>query len=146
MAKGLFLMMPAHGHVTPTIGLVSELLKKGDKITYICGEEFRKKFKDLDIKFIGFNEGNKGEVSIKERMMNVWERHLDTNRTLLELALKEEDEFDYVVVDPFIIPGEKLLNKLNIRKTISTTTTFGLGKEVVSDMEELLKQNTDGKL
>lgn len=43
LAKGLFLMRPAHGHVNPTIGLVSELLKKGDKITYICGEEFRDK-------------------------------------------------------------------------------------------------------
>lgn len=32
MARGLFLMVPAHGHVNPTIGLVNELISKGDSI------------------------------------------------------------------------------------------------------------------
>lgn len=143
MAKGLFLMRPAHGHVNPTIGLVSELLREGDEITYICGEEFREKFKHLDIKFIGFNNILNNEKTIQDRMVNMLEKNLEINKIELELALKEQGEFDYVVVDPFIMPGEKLLKKFNIKKTITTTTTFGLSKNVLLDMGKYLIKNVD---
>lgn len=143
MARGLFLMMPAHGHVNPTIGLVNALLKKGDKITYICGEEFKNKFKDMDIKFIGFNNILNSEQSVTDIMLNMLELHLEINKLELELALKEQGEFDYVVVDPFIVPGEKLLKKFNIKKVITTTTTFALNKKVLWDMYKYMDgQNT----
>ena len=38
MARGLFLIIPGHGHVNPTIGLVQELIKKGDEIVYITAD------------------------------------------------------------------------------------------------------------
>ncbi len=101
-----FINLSLYEHVNPTIGLVNELLKKGDEITYICDNEFKTKFKKLNVNFIGFNENLNSNVNIKERMINILERHLKKNRTLLELALKEQKEFDYIVVDPFIIPGK----------------------------------------
>lgn len=67
-------------------------------------------------------------------------KSLEINKIELQLALKEQGEFDYVVVDPFIMPGEKLLKKFNIRKTITTTTTFGLNNAVVLDMAKYLGQ------
>lgn len=47
-------MVPAHGHVNPTIGLVNELISKGDSITYIAGEEFRDKFENIGANFVGY--------------------------------------------------------------------------------------------
>jgi MGT family glycosyltransferase len=46
MSKVLFLGVPSHGHVNPTLGLVSELVRQGEKITYFASEEFRGKIEE----------------------------------------------------------------------------------------------------
>ena len=43
MSKVLFLSVPSHGHINPTIGLVSELVKNGDEVIYFATEAFREK-------------------------------------------------------------------------------------------------------
>lgn len=43
MSKVLFLSVPSHGHVNPTIGLVSELVKNGDEVIYFATGTFREK-------------------------------------------------------------------------------------------------------
>lgn len=37
----LFLSYPASGHTNPQLPLVTELVSRGHKVTYICGEEFK---------------------------------------------------------------------------------------------------------
>lgn len=151
MKKGLFLMRPAHGHVNPTIGLVKELLKKEHQITYVCGEEFREKFKDTNVKFIGFEntlnskevDDNKGLNKAEYKTIKRLEKNLEINEIELELAMRETGNFDYVVVDPFIMPGQKLLEKFNIKKTITTVTTFALSKEIIYDMEKSFNRDTN---
>ena len=54
MSRGLFLILPGHGHVNPTIGLVNELVNKGDEIVYITAEEFRDKLEKVGAKFLGY--------------------------------------------------------------------------------------------
>jgi len=41
MAKGLFLNMPLHGHVNPTLPIVRELVSRGDELVYFLTESFR---------------------------------------------------------------------------------------------------------
>ncbi|PKK35583.1 glycosyl transferase [Siphonobacter sp. SORGH_AS_0500] len=43
MSNVLFLGMPSHGHINPTLGLVHELIKHGEEVTYFASEEFRQK-------------------------------------------------------------------------------------------------------
>lgn len=43
MSKVLFLSVPSHGHVNPTIGLVSELIKNGEEVIYFATAPFREK-------------------------------------------------------------------------------------------------------
>jgi MGT family glycosyltransferase len=43
MSKVLFLSVPAHGNINPTLGLVSELVKLGEEVIYFASEEFREK-------------------------------------------------------------------------------------------------------
>ena len=43
MAKALFLNIPAHGHMNPTLPLTRELVNRGETIIYYTGEEFREK-------------------------------------------------------------------------------------------------------
>lgn len=41
MAKYVFLNMPAHGHVNPTLPIVQELVRRGQQVSYYLTEEFR---------------------------------------------------------------------------------------------------------
>ena len=40
MAKVLFLSLPLHGHVNPTLPLVRELVDRGDEIVYYATDAF----------------------------------------------------------------------------------------------------------
>lgn len=41
MAKYVFVNVPAYGHVNPTLGVVQELVKRGEEVVYFLTEEFR---------------------------------------------------------------------------------------------------------
>ena len=119
MARGLFIIYPGHGHVNPTIGLVKGLIDKGDEITYITTEEFREKIEGVGAKFKGYRPNDLRNKSI------------DIHESSLKLAFEEEGTFDYLVIDPFINPGTKIVEKFKIKKIISTITTFALGDEMI---------------
>ena len=119
MARGLFIIYPGHGHVNPTIGLVKGLIDKGDEITYITTEEFREKIEGVGAKFKGYRPNDLRNKSI------------DIHESSLKLAFEEEGVFDYLVIDPFINPGTKIIEKFKIKKIISTITTFALCDEMI---------------
>lgn len=142
MARGLFLMFPGHGHVNPTIGLVNELIKNGDEITYVCGEEFRSKFENTGAKFVGFKT-DLSKFDGKDRMDIMAERFLDIFEGILNTAIKEEGEFDYLVLDPFVRPGTKILEKFKIKKVIATCTTFAFNEETSKRILKSLGSNVE---
>ena len=43
MSDVLFLAAPSHGHVNPTVGLVAELVRRGERVTYFASEPFRER-------------------------------------------------------------------------------------------------------
>ena len=43
MSRHLFLAVPSHGHVNPTVGLVHELVRRGEQVTYFAAEPFRER-------------------------------------------------------------------------------------------------------
>ena len=141
MARGLFLAFPGHGHVNPTIGLVNELIRKGDEIIYICSEEFRSKFENTGAKFIGFDL-DLSDFDGKNTIDNMGERFLKIFKNILNLAIEQEGEFDYIVVDPFIRPGTKILEKFKVKKVITISTTFAINKEF---SERILKSMSQDK-
>jgi MGT family glycosyltransferase len=55
MSKVLFLGMPSHGHVNPTLGLVSELVKQGEQVVYFAAEPFREKIEAAGATFKAYN-------------------------------------------------------------------------------------------
>ena len=78
MAKGLFLIFPAHGHINPTIGLVKELINKGDEITYISSEEFREKIESVGAKFNGFKESYSTNMINRNQLGTMTESFLNS--------------------------------------------------------------------
>ncbi|MGQ8872215.1 macrolide family glycosyltransferase [Paenibacillus sp. TSA_86.1] len=41
MARVLVVITPAEGHVNPSLGLITELVKLGEEVVYVCAEEYR---------------------------------------------------------------------------------------------------------
>jgi UDP:flavonoid glycosyltransferase YjiC (YdhE family) len=56
MSKVLFLSIPSHGHVNPTLGLADELIKQGEEVTCFSSEEFREKMENVGATFKLFKE------------------------------------------------------------------------------------------
>lgn len=131
MARGLFLIFPAHGHVNPTIGLVKELINKGDEITYISANEFRDKIEKVGATFRGYDQDFSINPDNTNILCSMFEQIMNMNKDIVGLALKEEQSYDYLVCDPIIFAGKKLKKKLNIKKTVSTLTTFAMCDEIV---------------
>ena len=57
--KILFVNLPYHGHVIPTIGLTQELIKAGHQVTYLMPYDWEDKIADSSAEFLGY-ENNTG--------------------------------------------------------------------------------------
>ena len=137
-------MVPAHGHVNPTIGLVNELISKGDSITYIAGEEFRDKFENTGANFVGYEADLSAFNGQTSTISNMGKQHIKICKDILNLAIKQEGEFDYLVVDPFIKPGTKIIEKFKIKKVIATSTTFAMNEKISNSVSSVMeKDNKD---
>lgn len=51
MSNVLFLAAPSHGHVNPTLGLVDELVRRGEQVTYFASEPFRERVEATGARF-----------------------------------------------------------------------------------------------
>ena len=51
MSRILFLAVPSHGHVNPTVGLVHELVRRGERVTYFAAEPFRERIEGAGATF-----------------------------------------------------------------------------------------------
>ncbi len=56
MSNVLFLGMPSHGHVNPTLGLVHELSLRGENVSYFASENFRAKIEAAGAVFFAYSE------------------------------------------------------------------------------------------
>lgn len=56
MSNVLFLGMPSHGHVNPTLGLVAELTRRGEQVNYFASEIFRSKIEAAGGIFFAYGE------------------------------------------------------------------------------------------
>ena len=51
MSDVLFLGVPSHGHVNPTIGLVSALVRRGERVTYFASPKFKGRIEETGAVF-----------------------------------------------------------------------------------------------
>ena len=65
MARGLFLNTArSHGHINPTIGLVKELVARGDEVIYVSDGQFKEKLEKVGAKFIACDEEKLNKVKL----------------------------------------------------------------------------------
>jgi len=130
MKKVLFINMFGHGHVNPTIGLVKELINRGERVTYIAGKEFKQKIEKSGAKFIE----HKTLAPPANRKVNLENIKLpleaigklkEVIEEIIEVALNSNEKYDYIVYDSVFIIGNELGRILKI-PAICSITTFAM--------------------
>lgn len=106
MKKILFLGIPAYGHINPTLGMISELVKQGEEVVYFCTEEFRQRIEKTGATFKSYSEWqgfSKNKPSIQNKMdiefmLNMLKLTIDSCEKTIENILEEikDTKFDYV--------------------------------------------------
>ncbi|MBU3183179.1 macrolide family glycosyltransferase [Clostridium psychrophilum] len=131
MKKALFINMCGQGHFNPTIGLVKELINRGEKVTYIAGEEFRNKVENTGAKFKGYKKSFdvqnlfNGNLNLEnnEPLLKV----IGTFKDIVDTLFNSNEKFDYIIYDSAFMLGNEVGRLLKI-PAICSITTFAANK------------------
>ena len=140
MSKALFVNMLGHGHVNPPIGIVRELINRGEDVTYIAGEEFRDKIEKTGAKFIGHKNlfdlssliTSSLNLETNEKLLNA----LNTFKEIIEEIFKLDEKFDYIIYDSSFVLGGEVGRVLNI-PTISSSSIFAINEKIIKSLLDL---------
>lgn len=92
----LFINLPYHGHVIPTIGLVQELVKAGHQVTYLLPYGWEERIADSGAEFLGY------------------ENHPQLDKQIRNAFFKAEEVIasrDLVIYEQFFFVGKHLAEK-----------------------------------
>lgn len=150
MARVLFINGGSEGHVNPTIGVVQELISRGEEVVYFTIEDFRERIeetgatvKTFDVqKFINaFISG--GRNNLLERINGL----LHTADIMIPSVLEQikGEHFDYLIHDSMFVCGHLIAQILKL-PAINSCTTFAQTNESFDKMFEQLSKKSLKKL
>jgi MGT family glycosyltransferase len=150
MSKVLFLNFPGHGHVNPTLGLVSELIKKGEKVTYFCADNFREKIEKTGAEFKCYSgESNPftkirkitNEPDISEFLNQIGEMINSSDEIIKDILHQIKDtKFDYVIYGAMFPFGNFIAQILKV-PSVSSFAVFATPKELMAQRREFMDIN-----
>lgn len=139
MSKVLFISLPGHGHVNPTLGLVEELIKRDEQVTYYLTKDFQRKIEATGAKFIEYKGGvdlfsignllNSTQYIDADEILNI----VKDFEIIIDTILEQKGKYDYMVYDLFFPFGEEIGRKLGI-PTVCSITTFVLNEKMRDEM------------
>ena len=96
--KVLFINLPYKGHIIPTIGLVKELVKQENSVTYLLPFEWKEMLDGAGAEFVGYYNHKK----LSEQIKNAY-------------AAAEQiiQDYDLVIYEQFFFLGKHLAEKYN---------------------------------
>ncbi len=150
MSKVLFLSIPAHGHINPTLGLVNELVKQGEEITYFCSEDFKEKIKKTGAKFKSyrvelslFKRKHKTSSDMgPDKLLDYINETLKSSDRIIKDILNqiEGKKFDYIMYTAMFPFGSIIAQILKV-PSVSSFAVFATPKELRSQHKELMNEN-----
>ncbi|OCA98346.1 macrolide family glycosyltransferase [Clostridium beijerinckii] len=150
MSKLLFLSIPAHGHINPTLGLVNELVKQGEEITYFCSEDFKEKiektgakFKSYRVELSLFKRKHKTSSDMgPDKLLDYINETLKSSDRIIKDILNqiEGKKFDYIMYTAMFPFGSIIAQILKI-PSVSSFAVFATPKELRVQHKELMNEN-----
>ncbi|MDM5198191.1 glycosyltransferase [Fictibacillus enclensis] len=149
MARVLFINAGSEGHINPTIGVVQELISRGEEVVYFTVEAFRERVEktgatvrtfDGEAFMKAFLSG--GRTYLLERINGL----LHTADVVIPSVLEqiEGEHFDYMIHDSMFGCGRFLAQILKL-PAISSCTSFAHTKDSFDSILEHLSQDITPK-
>ncbi|MCQ6280867.1 macrolide family glycosyltransferase [Bacillus sp. EB600] len=145
MARVLFINGGSEGHVNPTIGVVQELISRGEEVVYFTIEAFRERIEKTGATVLTF-DGKKfikafisgGRNYLLERINGL----LRTADVMIPSVLEqiEGEHFDYIIHDSMFGCGRLLAQILKL-PAINSCTSFAQTRAGFDNMLEQLSKN-----
>lgn len=145
MARVLFINGGSEGHINPTIGVVQELISRGEEVVYFSIEAFRERIEKTGAEVRTF-DGQKfikafiagGRNYLTERINGL----LHTADIMIPSVLEqiEGEHFDYIIYDSMFGCG-RLLSQILKLPAINSCTSFAQTEKSFERMLEHLSQN-----
>ena len=113
--KILFINLPYHGHVIPTIGLVQELIKAGHQVTYLMPHDWAERIAESGAEFLGYENNPKLDKQIRNAFFKAEEVIVS---------------HDLVLYEQFFFVGKHLAEKHG-KKCVRIFTAPATNKELI---------------
>lgn len=113
--KILFINLPYHGHVIPTIGLVQELIKADHQVTYLMPYDWEERIADSGADFLGYENNPQLDKQIRNAFFKAEEAIAD---------------FDLLIYEQFFLVGKHLAEKHG-KKSVRIFTAPATSKKLM---------------
>ncbi|GGE69807.1 macrolide family glycosyltransferase [Priestia taiwanensis] len=128
MSKVLFMNGPAEGHMNPTLGLVEELIRRGEEVVYFTTEEFQDKIEKTGATFRSYENYMKilpPPTMPDFTLMHLLQILLRSSEIIVPTVLEKTkgEKFDYIIHDSMFGSGRMLAQLLKI-PSVSSVTSF----------------------
>jgi MGT family glycosyltransferase len=137
MSTALVLNMPAHGHINPTLPLIAELVKRGEKVIYYGLEPFRASIEETGAMYRPYGKDFPLDPDHDANRLvgpfSTIEALLETSQWILDHKLQEirDVQADYVIHDAFCLWGSYVARVLD-RPAIASISTMVLNEKIAS--------------
>lgn len=137
MSKVLFLGVPSHGHINPTLGLVSELVTQGEEVIYFASADFKEKIVAAGAEFRAYSAD-----------LNIFKMDSEEEHDPMLLVLTQADKiiadilhqiqgikFDYLIHSA-AFPFTKVIAQLLKIPTVSSLAIFAGLRDFLEEMNQ----------
>lgn len=148
MARVLFINPGSEGHINPTLGVVRELICRGEEVVYFTSEQFRDRVEKAGAKVITYDEGEFLKAFLVGGR-SPWARVSGLLRTA-DIVIPgvldhtERESFDYIIHDSMFGCGRLLARILDL-PSITSCTSFATHKSSFDRLQEHLSRHFPAK-
>lgn len=134
MAKVLYINGNVHGHINPTLPLVSELIRRGEEVQYFTTSAFQQKveaagarFRDYGPRLYRFLQSFRPTGDHPFYTLMEYILRMDAVTVSIVLEQTAGEGYDYVIHDAMLGGGNIIARKLNL-PAVCTCTSFAMVK------------------
>lgn len=127
MSTAVFFNIPAHGHVNPSLPLVSELARRGERVIYYNTEAFRGKVEGAGAEFRAYTAPDEERVGQgADSPLDVMARLMTAAEAVIPAVLDEVRTArpDYVIYDSMCVWGKQIARILGLPAICSCSIFF----------------------